>query len=91
MLETDITALAADLQAVWSSPTTDAKLKKRIVRTVIQEVVADIDEEASEIVLAIHWIGGAHTELRLTEAAARATKQYLQRHNCSHAATGIDC
>lgn len=65
VLETDITALAADLQAVWSSPTTDARLKKRIVRTVIQEVVADIDEEASEIVLAIHWIGGAHTELRL--------------------------
>lgn len=44
---------------------TDARLKKRIVRTVIHEVVADIDEEASEIVLLIHWIGGVHTELRL--------------------------
>lgn len=65
VLETDIAALAADLQAVWSAPTTDARLKKRIVRTVIQEVVADIDDDASEIVLAIHWIGGAHTELRL--------------------------
>jgi DNA invertase Pin-like site-specific DNA recombinase len=65
VLATDITALAADLQAVWSAPTTDARLKKRIVRTVIQEVVADIDDEASEIVLMIHWIGGAHTELRL--------------------------
>ncbi|MHA7774511.1 recombinase [Roseibium sp. M-1] len=65
VLETDFTALAADLQAVWSAPTTDAKLKKRIVRTVIQEVVADIDDDASQIVLAIHWIGGAHTELRL--------------------------
>jgi hypothetical protein len=28
-------------------------------------VVADIDDEASEIVLLIHWIGGVHTELRL--------------------------
>ncbi|MBZ0163757.1 MAG: recombinase family protein, partial [Notoacmeibacter sp.] len=62
---TDITVLATDLQSVWSAPTTDARLKKRIVRTVIQEVVADIDDEASEIVLLIHWIGGAHTELRL--------------------------
>ncbi|MER8970627.1 hypothetical protein NKI25_34400 [Mesorhizobium sp. M0808] len=35
------------------------------MRTVIHEVVADIDEEASEIVLLIHWIGGVHTELRL--------------------------
>ena len=57
--------LAMNLQAVWSAPTTDARLKKRIVRTVIQEVVADIDDEASEIVLVVHWIGGIHTELRL--------------------------
>src|SRR5512134_1392379 len=62
---TPITALAADLKAVWSAPATDARLKKRIVRTVIHEVVADIDDEASEIVLLIHWIGGLHTELRL--------------------------
>lgn len=61
----DLTALAADLRAVWSTPTTDVRLKKRIVRTVIHEVVTDIDDEASEIVLLIHWIGGAHTELRL--------------------------
>jgi DNA invertase Pin-like site-specific DNA recombinase len=65
VLATDITALVTDLQAVWSAPTTDAGLKKRIVRTVIQEVVADIDDEASKIVLVIHWIGGNHTELRL--------------------------
>jgi Recombinase/Recombinase zinc beta ribbon domain len=65
VLPTDLSALATDLPAVWSAPTTDARLKKRIVRTVIQEVVADIDDEASEIVLLIHWIGGVHTELRL--------------------------
>lgn len=60
-----ITTLATNLKAVWSAPTTDARLKKRIVRTLIQEVVADIDAEAAEIVLLIHWIGGVHTELRL--------------------------
>ena len=31
----------------------------------IQEVIADIDAEAGEIVLLIHWMGGVHTELRL--------------------------
>nr|WP_316979952.1 tyrosine-type recombinase/integrase [Shumkonia mesophila] len=61
----DITALGGDLRAVWSAPTTDARLKKRIVRTLIHEVIADIDDEASEIVLLIHWIGGVHTERRL--------------------------
>jgi len=62
---THVAALAGDLRVVWSAPTTDARLKKRIVRTVIHEVVADIDDVASEIVLVIHWIGGVHTELRL--------------------------
>ena len=57
--------LAKDLQAVWAAPTTDARLKKRIVRTVIQEAVADLDDATAEIVLTIHWVGGAHTEHRL--------------------------
>jgi hypothetical protein len=28
-------------------------------------VVVDVDAQASEIVLVIHWKGGVHTELRL--------------------------
>jgi hypothetical protein len=32
------------------------------VRTVIHEVIADVDPE---IVLLIHWIGGVHNEIRL--------------------------
>ena len=57
--------LAADLKSVWAASTTDARLKKRIVRTVIHEVIADIDTNAAEIVLLIHWVGGVHTEIRL--------------------------
>ena len=61
--------LALDLKAVWNAPATDARLKKRIVRTLIHEVVADIDADAAngtgEVVLVIHWAGGVHTELRL--------------------------
>jgi DNA invertase Pin-like site-specific DNA recombinase len=58
-------SLASNLRTVWSAPTTDARLKKRIVRTLIQEVVADIDDAMAEIVLTVHWIGGAHSEMRL--------------------------
>ena len=58
-------ALADDLQAVWSAPGTDARLRKRIVRTVIHEAIADVDDDAAEIVLTLHWMGGAHTEHRL--------------------------
>ncbi len=58
-------ALAEDLRAVWSAPTTDVRLKKRIVRTVVQEAIADLDDRTAEIVILIHWVGGAHTEHRL--------------------------
>jgi len=58
-------ALAEDLQAVWSATTTDARLKKRIVRTLIHEAIADLDDGTAEIVLTLHWVGGAHTEHRL--------------------------
>jgi DNA invertase Pin-like site-specific DNA recombinase len=57
--------LADDLGTVWKAPTTDARLKKRIVRAVIKEVVADVDAEAGEVILILHWMGGVHTELRL--------------------------
>jgi hypothetical protein len=57
--------LASNLKTVWSAPTTDARLKKRIVRTIIHEVVADINDAAAEIVLVVHWIGGVHSEMRL--------------------------
>ena len=59
--------LASNLRTVWSAPTTDSRLKKRIVRTLIHEVVADIDDAASELILIIHWVGGAHSEMRLSK------------------------
>jgi hypothetical protein len=57
--------LAADLEAVWRSPHADLRLKKRLVRTLIQEIVVDVNAEAGELILVIHWKGGVHTELRL--------------------------
>ncbi len=60
-----LAGLADDLRSVWTAPTTDARLRKRIVRTVVQEVVADLDETAGEVVLLVRWAGGIHTELRL--------------------------
>jgi excisionase family DNA binding protein len=58
-------ALARALPAVWNSPAADMRLKQRIVRILVQEVVADVDEQRSEIVLVVHWHGGRHTEYRV--------------------------
>src|SRR4029453_9192891 len=39
--------------------------KKRIVRTLIEELEVDVDGQAGEIIAVIHWKGGVHTELRI--------------------------
>lgn len=53
------------LTRVWNDPQSDASLKKRIVRELIQETIVDIDEDRNEVELVIHWHGGVHTELRI--------------------------
>jgi len=57
--------LSQQLATIWSDPATSLRLKKRIVRTLIEEVLVDVDSSASELVLTLHWKGGAHTVLRL--------------------------
>jgi DNA invertase Pin-like site-specific DNA recombinase len=61
----DFCSLAADLKVIWRDPTTDVPLKKRIVRELIREVIADVDATGGEIILVVHWAGGVHTELRV--------------------------
>jgi hypothetical protein len=68
--------LAGDLEAVWSHPGTDARLKKRIVRTLIEELMVDVDGQAGEIIAVIHWKGGVHTELRIS----RRRRGYNRAH-----------
>ena len=62
---TALATLAANLKSVWTATSTDVRLKKRIVRTLIHEVIADIDQDKAEIILVVHWVGGVHSEMRL--------------------------
>ena len=68
--------LAGDLEAVWRHPETDARLKKRILRTLMEEVVVDVDAQAGEIIAVIHWKGGVHTQLRIP----RRRRGYSRAH-----------
>lgn len=70
--------LAHDLPAVWNAPTTDARVKQRLVHVLIHEVVIDLDDAAHEAVVVIHWVGGRHTELRV--ARARSGRYPEDRH-----------
>lgn len=57
--------LATDLETVWNDERTDQRTKKRLLRALIREIVVDVDEQNSEVVLLIHWKGGVHTPLRV--------------------------
>ena len=61
-------SLAQDLPAIWNSPSTDQRLKQRIVRILIREIIADVEEKGREVVLVIHWAGGRHSELRVKKS-----------------------
>lgn len=58
-------SLAEDLPSVWNDPAAEPGLKQRIVHILIEEIVADVDRETSEIVLVVHWVGGRHSQLRV--------------------------
>jgi hypothetical protein len=58
-------SLAQDLPTVWQASATDMRVKQRIVRILIHEIIADVDEAQQAIVLVIHWAGGRHSELQV--------------------------
>jgi len=57
--------LGKDLKRLWENPQAPVELKKRVIRTVIEEIVVTSHEEPVEHRLQIHWAGGVHTELRV--------------------------
>jgi excisionase family DNA binding protein len=56
-------ALAEDVPRLWDHPDTTPEVRKRIVRTVIKEIV--VTSEGDSVRFIVHWQGGDHTELRL--------------------------
>jgi excisionase family DNA binding protein len=56
-------ALGNDLQTLWHHPGAPVALKKRILRTVLVELMVDVTGEPPQNRLRLHWAGGAHTEL----------------------------
>jgi DNA invertase Pin-like site-specific DNA recombinase len=58
-------SLAADLETAWNTASTAMNAKQRLARTLLEEIVVDVDDETREVVLMLHWRGGRHSELRI--------------------------
>jgi len=61
-------ALGRDLVRAWESPGTTPETRKKIIRTVVSEIIVDIVDDHLELV--VHWQGGDHS--RLTAKRNRA-------------------
>ena len=56
-------ALGTDLGRVWSAPTTTDRDRKQLLRTLIEEVILDVNREERRATVTLRWRGGAITEL----------------------------
>jgi hypothetical protein len=61
----ELAALSEDLTGLWNHPDAPIQLKKRILRTVLTEIIIDNVADSATHRLRLHWAGGVHTELRV--------------------------
>ena len=57
--------LAGELSAAWNAPKVSMRARQQLLRTLITDIVANVDHETREVILTIHWRGGQHSELRV--------------------------
>ena len=67
-----IVALGTDFNTVWAHPHCPAVLKKKIARTLIEEIVVNLDDETQVLKFLIHWYGGTHTRLTMPKPMSGA-------------------
>ena len=56
-------SLGADLECVWSAPATTDRDRKEVLRTLLEEVIFDVDRAEYRAHLTLRWRGGLLTEI----------------------------
>jgi DNA invertase Pin-like site-specific DNA recombinase len=57
--------LADALPRLWHLPSTDERTKKRLIRTLIEGIIATAEPESDQNRFIIRWAGSIHSEIRL--------------------------
>jgi len=57
--------LAENLSAAWNAPDVTMRARQQLLRTLIADIIVDVDDAIRDVVLTIHWRGGQHSELRV--------------------------
>ncbi|CAN5191010.1 recombinase family protein [soil metagenome] len=61
----DLTGLAEDLAAAWDAPGVTMRARQQLLRTLVKDIVVNVDDATREVVLTIHWRGGQHSQVRV--------------------------
>jgi len=72
----DFGKLAEDLVVAWNAPGVTMRMRQQLVRALIVDIVADVNEKTREVILTVHWQGGQHSQLRVR-------KPRSGEHGCS--------
>jgi excisionase family DNA binding protein len=70
--------LADHLSTAWHAPGVTMRGRQQLLRTLVTDIIVDVDDAARDVVLTIHWRGGQHSELRVR-------KPRTGKHGCATA------
>jgi DNA invertase Pin-like site-specific DNA recombinase len=70
----ELLSLGERFDAVWNHAACPVQLKKRIVRTIVEEVVVD-EVSKGKLKFIVHWKGGRHTSFELARQSAGAAQK----------------
>lgn len=70
-----VLALGERFDLVWRSDECPIELKKKILRTVIEEAIVNLDDETRTLRFVIHWKGAAHSQFEMQRPNSGAEQQ----------------
>jgi hypothetical protein len=67
-----VLAVGENFASVWNDPACPMVLKKKIARTLINEIIVDLDDETQQLHFIVHWHGGCHTRFEMPKPLSGA-------------------
>ena len=64
--------MGENFRDIWESGDCTSETKKKIIRTIVEEVVVNLNDESQMLHFVIHWKGGSHTEFEMEKPPSGA-------------------
>ncbi len=68
----EILKLGEQFKFVWESEDCSYSLKKKIIRSVVEDIIVEYNDQTDMLTFTIHWKGGCHTQFEMPKPKSRA-------------------